>query len=437
MIEYRPWPDDGAILCGYVTSVGLDEVTIKEIDANGMQSEVEDETYDISDIHEVTLRSPYLVRLQHLVNAPLLGGMDTSSLLQSQEEKLLQAADGDRAITISFPNEAEADVDEEPDPSTEYQYAIRKVEWPFVEAEQLDDNGESYEWKVIRATRTQVGREGSSDAQVTQLLHSQKRANAIRADEDLFVRIERFLATMGSQGAALFGPDNFLDLGNGHAVFAGIGCPITQAHGRFSAEDIAQISAFYASRGAGWEALVTPYAEPGAVDRLQQMGAKLNGWETVLFLPLPHLNITGARLLPEVRIEEVDGDRVQNWAQLLQSGFEDPSLNSALESLNRYMTEMPDMHRFLLSFQGGAAAAAGLTIRDEIAYLAGSATREEYRGQGFHGALLDRRVQVAMRHGARLALIGTEPGSTSQRNAERAGFRVAYNVLSFSVPAKS
>jgi hypothetical protein len=39
-----------------------------------------------------------------------------------------------------------------------------------------------------------------------------------------------------------------------------------------------------------------------------------------------------------------------------------------------------------------------------------------------------------MRHGARLAIIGTEPGSTSQRNAERAGFRVAYNVMSFSVP---
>ena len=34
----------------------------------------------------------------------------------------------------------------------------------------------------------------------------------------------------------------------------------------------------------------------------------------------------------------------------------------------------------------------------------------------------------------RLAIIGTEPGSTSQRNAERAGFRVAYNVMSFSVP---
>lgn len=437
MIEYRPWPDDGAILCGYVTSVGLDEVTIKEIDANGMQSEVEDETYDISDIHEVTLRSPYLVRLQHLVNAPLLGGLDTSSLLQSQEEKLQQAAEGDRAITISFPSEAETGEDEEPDPSTEYQYAVRKVEWPFIEAEQLDDNGESYEWKVIRATRTQIGRAGNSDAQVTQLLQSQKRANTIFADEDLFVRLERFLAQIGRQGAALFGPDHFLDLGHGYAVFAGVGCPITQAHGRFSAEDIDQISSFYAERGTGWEAIVTPFAEPGAVDRLQQIGAQLNGWETVLFLPLPHLNITGARLLPEVSIQEVGEDRVHEWAQLLQSGFEDPSLNSALANLNRYMTELPGMHRYLLSTRGSTAAAAGLIIRDDIAYLAGSATREEFRGQGFHGALLDRRVQVAMRHGARLAIIGTEPGSISQRNAERAGFRVAYNVLSFSVPAKS
>ncbi len=417
-----------------MTSVGPEEVTIKEIDSNGMQSEVDDEIYDISDIHEVTLRSPYLIRLQHLVNAPLLGAMDTSSLLQSQEEKLRQAVEGNRAITISFPDDSEADEDEVSDTSTEYQYAIRNVDWPFIEAEQLDDNGESYEWKIIRATRTQVGKEGNSDAQVTQLLHSQKRASSIFADEDLFVRLERFLATIGRQGASLFGPDNFLDLSNGYAVFAGVGCPITQAHGRFSAEDIAKITEFYASRETGWEALVTPYADPGAVERLQEIGAKLNGWETVLFLPLPHLNIGGARLLSDVRIEEVSVDRVADWAGLLQSGFEDPSLSSALENLNRYMMELPDMHRYVLSCGGTQAAAAGLIIRDDIAYLAGSATKEEYRGRGFHGALLDRRIQIAMRHGARLAIIGTEPGSTSQRNAERAGFRVAYNVMSFSVP---
>jgi hypothetical protein len=48
------------------------------------------------------------------------------------------------------------------------------------------------------------------------------------------------------------------------------------------------------------------------------------------------------------------------------------------------------------------------------------------RRHGLQAALLEARLRYAFERGSLLAMMVTEAGSQSQRNAERQGFRIAY-----------
>jgi GNAT superfamily N-acetyltransferase len=75
---------------------------------------------------------------------------------------------------------------------------------------------------------------------------------------------------------------------------------------------------------------------------------------------------------------------------------------------------------------GVAIAAAALFLRDGVGLLAGASTVPEGRRQGAQAALLAWRLEYIAARGCDLAMIATAPGSASQRNAERNGFRIAY-----------
>ncbi|HEY1265554.1 MAG TPA: GNAT family N-acetyltransferase, partial [Terriglobales bacterium] len=74
------------------------------------------------------------------------------------------------------------------------------------------------------------------------------------------------------------------------------------------------------------------------------------------------------------------------------------------------------------------ACGAGLLIPEHgIVSLSGAGTLERYRRRGLQTALLQARMATAARKGIEYAVIVTQGGTTSQRNAERLGFRVAYS----------
>jgi hypothetical protein len=78
-------------------------------------------------------------------------------------------------------------------------------------------------------------------------------------------------------------------------------------------------------------------------------------------------------------------------------------------------------------------AAGGMSIHDGVALLAGASTIPEWRHRGAQGALLQSRLDYAVQAGCDLAMIGAEPGSASQRNAERQGFRIAYTRIKWAL----
>ena len=64
-----------------------------------------------------------------------------------------------------------------------------------------------------------------------------------------------------------------------------------------------------------------------------------------------------------------------------------------------------------------------------LALLAGASTVPGARGQGAQRALLATRLAYAAAEGCTMAMMGASPGSGSQRNAERSGFRIAYTRI--------
>jgi GNAT superfamily N-acetyltransferase len=65
-------------------------------------------------------------------------------------------------------------------------------------------------------------------------------------------------------------------------------------------------------------------------------------------------------------------------------------------------------------------------MHDKVALFGGAATVPELRRCGLQTALLHERMRYAFDHGCDLAMMVVVPGSDSQRNAERKGFRIAY-----------
>jgi GNAT superfamily N-acetyltransferase len=76
-----------------------------------------------------------------------------------------------------------------------------------------------------------------------------------------------------------------------------------------------------------------------------------------------------------------------------------------------------------------AGAGGMLAPEHRMAAFFGAATLPEYRGRGLQTAFMQERLRIAQQAGCDLAVTLTMPGTTSQRNVERAGFRVAYTKV--------
>jgi len=81
---------------------------------------------------------------------------------------------------------------------------------------------------------------------------------------------------------------------------------------------------------------------------------------------------------------------------------------------------------FLAEIENAPVATGMLFVHDDVALLAGASTVPEGRRQGAQTALLDARLRYAVERGCTIATMGALPGSQSQRNAEKNGFRIAY-----------
>lgn len=212
------------------------------------------------------------------------------------------------------------------------------------------------------------------------------------------------------------------------AMYDGADSPMTQSFGLGlaappSAHSLDALERFFHARGAPAIHELSPLAGVAAAALLVTRGYRPVEQTTVLVRALDALPEATAGLdvvvaTPALREAWVAAS-VRGWS-------EDPATASVIGAIARRAFESPRMTSVYVRHGGQVVATASLGLHDGVALLGGASTCPEFRGRGAQRALLAQRLRLAHARGATLAIMGAEPGSTSQHNAQRSGFEVAY-----------
>jgi len=215
-----------------------------------------------------------------------------------------------------------------------------------------------------------------------------------------------------------------------YAVFDGIDSPVTQTFGlglfeEFDAEDLKTIEEFFRDRKAPVMHEVSPFAGTPTMRLLCENAYQPIEISNVLCQAISK-NASALPLTINVRV--VDPDDFQLWSDISSKGWshEHPELAGFLKDLGNISAQRAQTFCFLADFEGQSGAAGALCIHEGVALFGGSATIPELRRRGLQTALLQHRMRFAYERGCDVAMIVSEPGSKSHRNAERSGFRVGY-----------
>ena len=221
----------------------------------------------------------------------------------------------------------------------------------------------------------------------------------------------------------------------GHMSFCGLGSPIGRAVGMgldrpFGEADLDRIEAFYGSHKAPVQVDLCPMHDPAVFELCKQRGYAIAELNNVLFRRLE-----GREPFPEhppgCEIRRSSMEEAPVAGAVVESAFFPDGAPEAYRGLIAPLYEMDGALAFAAWVDGKiAACGTGLIIPEHrVVALCGAGTLADYRGRGLQTALLRARMAAAVEAGCEYAVIVTQGGTTSQRNAERLGFGVAYSKV--------
>jgi len=185
------------------------------------------------------------------------------------------------------------------------------------------------------------------------------------------------------------------------------------------------IERFFLDRGAPVHHEVSPFAGVPALDLLCKRNYRPIELSNVLYRQVEQ---PATEPEVDVRVRVTGPEEAQLWTDISARGWahEHPELREAVLQLGTIISAREESPCFLAEVDGKPGAAGVLSIHDKVALLGGASTVPELRRRGLQTALLHERMRYAFEHGCDLAMMVAVPGSNSQRNAERKGFRIAY-----------
>ncbi len=261
----------------------------------------------------------------------------------------------------------------------------------------------------------------------------------IFSDKNLAQKIERTEARSNAafvETRAKMFPESgaqWIEVAGVYAMFDSIESHCTQTFGlgvfdEITNAELEKLEAFFKERNAPIFHEISPLAQPALLTLLNERGYQPVELTSVMFRPIESEINLGFTLNPKIKTRIIKAGEEKLWAQT---------------SANGWVTEMEGLAEFMFQFGQISAKCAGgfpflaelksqpistgmLFIYEDVALLAGASTVPEGRKQGAQLALLDARLLYAAKHGCTIAIMGALPGSQSQRNAEKNGFRIAY-----------
>lgn len=219
----------------------------------------------------------------------------------------------------------------------------------------------------------------------------------------------------------------------GWMLYAGPNLPVNHAigmglRGPVSREEFDCLEEFYRTRETICEVVVSPYADPSLMGHLGDRGYRLTEWNSVFFRKLDSAELFNSG---GVEVRAVRPGEAREWSELVARGFSevagvDPELFAPFAAA-------PNAICFFAEVDGRPAGGAGGAVfpGEGIAPLFGASTLPEFRNRGVQNALIQARLAAAAAAGCELAVVCTQPGTASERNARRNGFELAYTKAAF------
>jgi len=227
------------------------------------------------------------------------------------------------------------------------------------------------------------------------------------------------------------------DIGGTSAMFAGVGSPITQSfglgiHQPAVEKDLETVERFFRSRGSAAFHEVCPLSGVEVYAMLAARGYRPVELSTVLYQPItPATRIASNAALT---VRQARKDESALYGAIASQGWsEQPEVMPFIMGFAKLSLECATC--FFAERDGRPIATAALFMHEGTALLAGASTVPAGRRQGAQNALLDARLQMAASNGCDLAMMVAAPGSASQRNAERQGFKIAYTRTKWMLDA--
>jgi hypothetical protein len=269
--------------------------------------------------------------------------------------------------------------------------------------------------------------------------HTDQPVAIVHCDQGLARRLERAEGRSNAEfveARAKAFPEigtEWIEIGGTCAMFDGIGSPCTQTFGLglfapVTEADLARLEQFFQRRGSDVFHEITPLPETSLLGRLNERGYHPIELSNVLFRPIRPRIHPASSSDNAIHVREIESGEHDLWARVATDGWADvaPELQDFMLGLGQVNPHRVNAHCFLAEKQGGAVAAGAICLYEGVALLAGASTIPRWRRQGAQHALLGERLRFAAENGCDIAMIAAQPGSASQKNAERWGFRVAY-----------
>jgi GNAT superfamily N-acetyltransferase len=220
-----------------------------------------------------------------------------------------------------------------------------------------------------------------------------------------------------------------LELNGGAACFSGFDSFLSQVVGWGFAtkrsqfkNEIETIEDFYKSFShPRVDIELCPFVGRALTEYLSQRGYRVAELNNVSVIDLKAYKKV---ILPEDQfsIKHVVGGELETWAKRVAYGFGYPE---AQEQFLHYVRALGTA-TFAVYKEEQIVAGATVAIHGDVGDFAVTSTLPAYRNKGLQKRLMHARLNFVKEQGLSLATVTTEPGTISDLNVQKAGFRCAY-----------
>ena len=192
-------------------------------------------------------------------------------------------------------------------------------------------------------------------------------------------------------------------------------------------DEIARTIGFFTSRNLPSSIQISSVADSGTSNLLRKHGFVVD-WQRSVLAGRPaespaSASASASAAAARDAIEAVHDDGLDDWLSVLARGNDalSPEARATSDEFGRAARGVSGAIDLLARVDGRPAACGSLQPIDGVGWLGGAATVPEFRRRGLQRAMLDTRIEIAVRDGHEFVAATALPDSSSMRNLERVG----------------